>query len=269
MKRRLQQFICALAVLCLVAGFAPVQAQAYEKKGEYRIHTVSQNKWVTDAKETGDYINVYKIKVPAEGYIRVFMNDSHLTEHIHGNHMPDIALYDSYKIADENVYMTCAFRDETNWLAVKKGTYYLSPRYAGTKFRWNFQKKSSGSNYCMAKAETVKNGKNSVLYYGYGYEFSKWYKVKLTKKQKIKAFARPMECKLGKRRRRDPGPGLAMVIVDSKYKKVATSHVANYTEMTGLLNKGTYYIRLERLPEEPGTDEGYATRLISFTCKWQ
>ena len=44
MKKYLKQLICALAILCLVAGFAPAQAEAATIKGSYRIHTIKQKK---------------------------------------------------------------------------------------------------------------------------------------------------------------------------------------------------------------------------------
>ena len=37
MKKMLKRSICLLAVLCIIAGFGPMKAQAYEKKGEYKM----------------------------------------------------------------------------------------------------------------------------------------------------------------------------------------------------------------------------------------
>ena len=43
MKKALKNWVCLLTVLCLIAGFIPVNAQAYEKKGHYRIYNLARN----------------------------------------------------------------------------------------------------------------------------------------------------------------------------------------------------------------------------------
>lgn len=64
MKRLLKQSICLLAILCLFAGLVPVQAQAYEKKGKYKIHSMREDKWITSPKDdSDDYYHVYKFKI--------------------------------------------------------------------------------------------------------------------------------------------------------------------------------------------------------------
>ena len=40
MKKALKNWVCLLAVLCMIAGFIPVNAQAYEKKGHYESITL-------------------------------------------------------------------------------------------------------------------------------------------------------------------------------------------------------------------------------------
>ena len=40
MKKQLQRLICLLTVLCIIAGLGPAKAQAYEKKGQYKIHLI-------------------------------------------------------------------------------------------------------------------------------------------------------------------------------------------------------------------------------------
>ena len=61
MKKYLKQLICALAILGLVAGFAPAQAEAATIKGSYRIHTMKQRKWYTSA-FSEKYSDYYKFK---------------------------------------------------------------------------------------------------------------------------------------------------------------------------------------------------------------
>ena len=71
MKKALKNWVCLLAVLCMIAGFIPVNAQAYEKKGHYRIYNLAQSKWIKDPKTEGNITNVYRIRVPSDGYIKV------------------------------------------------------------------------------------------------------------------------------------------------------------------------------------------------------
>ena len=60
MKKALKNWVCLLAVLCMIAGFIPVNAQAYEKKGHYRIYNLAQSKWVSNPDNGKNITNVYK-----------------------------------------------------------------------------------------------------------------------------------------------------------------------------------------------------------------
>ena len=58
MKKQLQRLICLLTVLCIIAGLGPAKAQAYERKGQYKIHSIHEGKWVTEPKDDPDYIDL-------------------------------------------------------------------------------------------------------------------------------------------------------------------------------------------------------------------
>ena len=111
----------------------------------------------------------------------------------------------------------------------------------------------------MSRAETMTSGKTKRVYFAYSHEFTKWYKITLTKKHKIQVFARRME------RRASYanvfGPGFQITVVNSKGKKINTTKSSEYTQLTGLLPKGTYYIALKRLTPKTRR-EGYGDRLI-------
>ena len=99
MKKLLKQSICLLAVLCIIAGLGPARAQAYEKKGEYRIHSMSEGRWITEPKDNPDYIDVYKMRISSDGYIKVKVNNDKCT----GRHVnrASALLFTTYKVNAE------------------------------------------------------------------------------------------------------------------------------------------------------------------------
>lgn len=262
MKKTLKQFICALAVLCIIAGFVPVQAQAYVKKGDYKIHTLSEDKWVTAPEDDEKYTNVYKIKVPSDGYIKVKVN----IDKVKSRH-PNRAcarLFTTYKVNAEDApdYFIAGFYEGENCVALKKGTYYFCPIATSLKFKWEHHSKSHGSNYCMSKAKKVTSGNKYTACFQYGYEYPKWFKITLSKKQKIQVTAKRMES--SSRYGRIGGPGFDVLIVNNKGIPVSITNDGYETKLTGLLAKGTYYICIQRrIPADQ--DEYYGDRLISLT----
>jgi hypothetical protein len=78
MKKALTNSICLLIVLCMIAGFIPVNAQAYEKKGHYRIYNLAQSKWIEDPDNGNNIANVFKIRVPSDGYIKVSVSTKYI-----------------------------------------------------------------------------------------------------------------------------------------------------------------------------------------------
>ena len=116
-----------------------------------------------------------------------------------------------------------------------------------------------GSNDRMSRAETMTSGKTKRVYFAYGHEFKKWYKITLTKKQKIQVYARRMERKAYYAH--VFGPGFQTTIVNSKGEKINTSKLTDFSQLTGLLPKDTYYICLKRLTPKTRR-EGYGDRLI-------
>ena len=267
MKRVLKQSICLLAILCIIAGLAPMKAQAYEKKGQYRIHSLSRNTWKTYPEDGDNYISVYKFRISSDGYIKVNVNTDKCT----GRHTARAALrlFTSYKVNEDNSpdYFITSFYEGENYLALKAGTYYFDSSHSKLKFKYDFTSVSHGSNYCMQTAKKLTSGKNIKEVFAYGYEFTKWYKITLTRKQKIKTFVNRMECNsaaIG----RIYGPGLNQYILNSKGLKVKTTKLNPRQLITDTLPKGTYYICVTRaIPKDES--EYYGDRLFSFTVKKQ
>ena len=268
MKKILKQSICLLAVLCIIAGLAPMKAQAYEKKGEYRIHSMSEGRWTTNPEEDPDYYNVYKFKISSDGYIKVKVNNDKVTSRRPARAC--VRLFKSYKVGADNAeddYYIASFYTGEHYMAIKAGTYYFFATADYLKFKYEHTSVSHGSNYCMHKAKKVTSGKNYREVFAYGCEYTKWYKITLTKKQKIKTFAKRMES-TSSGHGKIYGPGITQYILNSKGLKVKTTQLNAHQLITGTLPKGTYYICLSRkIPTEE--DEYYGDRLISLTVKKQ
>jgi len=268
MKKALKNWVCLLTVLCLIAGFIPVNAQAYEKKGHYRIYNLAQSKSVTDPYNGRNITNVYKIRVPSDGYIKVSVTTKYIKNPSRGMlrnlYKIPVKLYTWYNVdsdfADDK-YFIANFTSGESYIALKKGTYYFHSCCHGLRFKWEHAAVSRGRNDRMSRAETMTSGKTKRVYFAYGHEFTKWYKITLTKKQKIQVYARRME-----RRAHYThvfGPGFQTTIVNSKGKRINTTNIREYLQLTGLLPKGTYYICLRRMTPKTRR-QGYGDRLISL-----
>lgn len=267
MKRVLKQSICLLAILCIIAGLAPMKAQAYEKKGDYRIHSMSENSWKTIPDDDTDYYDVYRFKINSDGYIKVKVNNDNVTTRRPSR--AAVRLYSTYKVGADNSedYFIASFYSGEHYLAIKAGTYYFYASADLLKFKYQHTEVSHGSNYCMHQAKKVSSGKNMREVFAYGREYTKWYKITLTKKQKIKTFVKRMEC-TSSGHGKVYGPGIDHYIVNSKGLKVKTTKLNAHQLITGKLPKGTYYICVTRnIPTDE--DEYYGDRLISLTVKKQ
>lgn len=264
MKKVLRNSICLLLAICMLAGFIPVHAQAYEKKGHYRIYNLPQNKWTQEPWEGDDFTNIHRIRVPSDGYIAVSVNSDKCTGK-HAHRVPAM-LYTTYNVDTDyaiDKYHIANFIPGTHYVALRKGTYYFYAAAYRLRFKWVFHAVKRGNNNRMSRAETMTSGKNIRVCFNYGTGFTKWYKIKLSKKQKIQVFAKRMESK--ERYGRIYGPGIQATVVNSKGKKVSTTKLNTNMQLTGRLSKGTYYIKLIRLPSEGDREVYYGDRLISFT----
>lgn len=247
MKKSLKQIICVFAILLIVAGLVPVNAEAASK-----TVTMKQKVWYTPK----DYTTTYKIEVPSSGYCRFYINKSKASKSDRKSiGRTGIRIWDSKM---EDIYYRC--KDETSYFAIPKGTYIVDSR-VDVKMKWDFQKVSSVNNYCRTKAVKKAAGKNTTELFDYGHEFAKWYKIELKKTKKIAVFAK-------ERDEYARGPELNVLILDSKGRLVLTSEMANFIVRTSdPMPKGTYYIRLERMPDGIDSSASHMTgsRVVSFT----
>lgn len=264
MKRICKRLLSMAMVLCLLACFAPLTAEA---KTQYHttVHTLKQKTWVTckGAQDSDKYeyeYHAYKMSVPAGGYVRVYINTNKSTSK---KSRPVLLkkIVQNKIIFDVDSVFTFGTSTTTYYLALEKGDYSFYGA-EGTKVRWDFQKMSHPNNYCKAKAAEQPSGENKVLFFDYGYEHAQWFKVTLSKPQKISAFIKSLD------RAFEPG----MMILDNRLRMVKTSKIENgnaITLRTSVLPKGTYYIRISRSDsyfedESDSLDDG---RIYSFTWK--
>ncbi|MBQ6636752.1 MAG: hypothetical protein IJH81_10395 [Lachnospiraceae bacterium] len=254
MKRYLKQLICALAILCLAAGFAPVQAEAATTiKGQYRLHTIEQKKWYT-YNYSEKYQDYYKFTVPSTGYIKLDQDTSKTTSHHNAPRLSIETNYTEGGIRTMNVY------DDTSYIALPKGTYYIYASHDKMRFKYQFVKQSRTSNYCMAKAEALKAGKNKMLVFDYGYEFTKWYKVDLTKSKRIRIWAAS----------KDGYGDFTPIVIDKDGEMYDVTFLYANKSQTEVLPKGTYYILLSRdlqanRRHHRNAKGYYVERTVSFT----
>lgn len=253
MKKHLKQLICAIAILCLVAGFAPAQTEAATIKGNIRIHTIQQKKWYT-VPESEKYTDYYKFKVTSPGYIKIWQDVSKVS---YRHTYPKLYVETDYSDKGEIIIRAT---ESTKCLALPKGTYYFSGSHSNMRFKYEFVKQARTSNYCMAKAETIAAGKNKTLVFHYGYEFTKWYKVKLTKSKRIRIWAAS----------NDGYGDFEPLVISSDGQKMDTSFLYANKCQTEVLPKGTYYILLSRDLEANRRHHRYAKgyyveRVVSYT----
>ncbi|HAL59138.1 MAG: hypothetical protein U0L10_06060 [Lachnospiraceae bacterium] len=264
MKKICRRLLSIVLVLCMLSCFAPLTAEAKDKY-HTTVHTLKQKTWVTvkGVQFPDNYeaeYHVYKMSVPAGGYVRLYINvnkavKAHLRPALYKKVVQNKIFFNTDRLIEFSQVTT------TNYVSLEKGDYYF---YAaeGTKVKWDFQKMPHPNNYCKAKAAVQPSGKNKVLYFDYGYEHAQWFKVTLSKEQRISAFINALDNAY------EPG----MLILNNKLRMVKTSRIENYgaiTLRTGLLPKGTYYIRVSRsdnyFEDESDTlDDG---RIYSFTWK--
>ena len=248
MKIPLKRLLCIILSLVMMAGVVPMKVNAYSFKEEYVITSLKQNTYVSkksdEARDWVIYRQLYKIKVPADGYIKIQSNNNLDSVHI-------FKKLDKNKGLDSNVgsYVGKDHRSigKTYYQALRKGTYYLHIE-GNHKIKWNLvnpKNYDQQKNYCRAKAMTLPKGKKKTVFFNYRYDFPRWYKITLTKKQRI-----TLNCTF-----LDEGE-FHYEIVDSRGLDVDDTYnsfyYANYyggkkpKDKTKVLPKGTYYLFIER-----------------------
>ena len=140
-------------------------------------------------------------------------------------------------------------------VVVDKGTYYL--RLSSGKCKYIFKAATTQTNYCADKAKKLKAKKTAKMFFTSKNNFSRWYKITLSKKQKIRIeFNHSRDVVLYNAK----GKAIDIHSSEPSYslgygRKYATSKKQP---------KGTYYIRV--LSESPTYGGYYFGDYV--TCKW-
>lgn len=134
----------------------------------------------------------------------------------------------------------------SNILPLSKGTYYLNCDEDETVFGYTYTKVSFTANYCRKKAALLKKGATVSICQTPKRNYSRWYKIRLTKKQSI-SF--------------NSSAGNLIRIYNSKLKSLDIEHAGSQSTRyftQEKLPKGTYYIFVERAyPGSYSSYEGY------------
>ena len=262
-QNRAKHFLIIAVAVLVMAGFVPVRAKAETYKEEVKIIELKQNTTLSSKgydtyyPDTDTYVHtsiVYKITVPANGYIKLNVS----------NKSAWIQIYKKINKEWEYFSWDNEVADSTGkklyYYVLPKGTYYI-PGNDDTSFKWSFTKVARKTNYCRAKAQSISAGKTYTLISQYEYEHYRWYKVKLTSKKKLY-----IKCKGLDREGTDVGADVAVYDSNRIWKKTKLSGVTFRT--TAKLPKGTYYIRL-RVGDDVTDENYYSGRLcqLSWSAK--
>ena len=238
-QNRVKRILCIVMTVLFMAGIVPVHAKAEDVLKIINLNqntTISAGNSETYYPDTGKTVytyNVYRITVPANGYIKIYSS----------NKSADIVITETMRSAadissGDPVEAAYLSGKKQYFCVLPKGTFYIRLWDTGSKtnLRWTFTKVANKANYCRPKALSISKGKTYTAISYYGKEHDRWYKVKLTSKRALYIKCKSID---------GDGVGADIAVYDARgiKKKVKLS---NITYRTAKLPKGTYYIRLRK-----------------------
>lgn len=143
----------------------------------------------------------------------------------------------------------------TGRFAMEPGTYYVSFSDVA-KAKLTLLTSPNKANYCKAKAISLASGKVATVVQTPDIDYSRWYKISLTKAQTLKISANTY-------------PNVYVYT-----KSGAKVNLGNYTTTTGYLTstsklaKGTYYICIRANNYVASTNTAYDKKGDYLTFKW-
>lgn len=268
MRKKCQIFLL-LALFCILC-IIPKAVSAAEK--EYNLN---KKKAVTisagDSYGSSGNSTWLKYKPAADGYLTLKMSDpANATTHANGY----IALYNQTKgtaLSSKSIFYNTEYSKNAYWhtftFGLQKGqTYYLRIRGENAvKITRKFTKTNDKSGATQEAALGLKKNKAKKGLIPAGVSNADWYKITLSKKQKIKIYYNV----------RVSGTGGCFKISVYSNKKLLTSRNIYYTskesrytlcnedrttKKTTGMDAGTYYIKIER---SNSASSGY------YKIKWQ
>lgn len=117
-----KRLVCVVLAVVLLGGFVSLKTEAAGIRYTYKIITLKQNRYVTakDYYWTGDTKTqyLYKITIPANGYITIQTNDSSNSFRIQKTYKKNKSLFDTDSLGYCDGY-------KTNYMVLPKGVYYI------------------------------------------------------------------------------------------------------------------------------------------------
>ncbi len=223
---------------------------AYKNAGTLQLKTWSALKQMTsDNKAVGatQTYHVFKLTVPSDGYLKIEQKPKDTpwtTAKIYSN----IYVYKKFPkngsspIGDQ-LYDTAFASEESRYVPVLKGTYYISSSDAATIRITHTKAQVRNDNYCRALAKTIKSKQKVTIVDLEGYETDRWYKINLTKDKKITITLKTLgihqttqgdNLNRGDFRLYNSGKTIQKITPKGDYKTFTTEK----------LPKGTYYLRI-------------------------
>lgn len=188
----------------------------------------------------------YKISVPGEGYITLTAKSSLNPAEEYSYASMDCELLNSKKeyvtdySSDSILYSyTNGHSTDSKKIPVSKGTYYVRIRSVGStygatnQFMYTFTSVKQPTNYCIAKATTLKASKKATVYQTPKYNFDRWFKITLSKNKRITITQTGLSCDFD--------------LYNADGKKVELEYQSRTSKSKIKLASGTYYIRCEAI----------------------
>lgn len=254
MKKYLRSILFSVAILTAFCGMSVFAAD--------RTVSLANNTWYSQTEGPADMSysdsTYFKIQVKKTGYLKIQGNGYYSDGSVSSMYFKFLnskkkVLNDSEGCSSYNGY--------TSHFAVKKGTYYVAVRGTGAyRLRYSFSAVSEKSGSKQKKAVKIKKGKTikGLVLYGESNTKCDWYKIVLTKKQKL-TFT------FGAR-----ATGYIRFQIVPASKKVRLYNASGYLrdetntyQTKDKLPKGTYYVKILKGASAGKTDSGL------YTIKWK
>lgn len=258
LKHLWKQTICFVLISIICITILPASVQAAEQKGISSINikyayksagtlTADTTTKIKSRVFNNDFDNpkytyyCYKISIPENGYIK-------LTAWLGEASYADVCFLPAPKkcntslYASQNALVSVDYNSrsggtkQAKYLSLNKGTYYLCTD-ASIKIKYSFYKSTSTTNYCKAKASSLAAEKNKIICFNKGYEYDRWYKIKLTSKKaisitwKILGYSNSLYY-------------TSFTLYDSKGKEISCPQLDGDVYRTAKQPIGVYYIRI-------------------------
>ena len=177
--KQIKKIFCLIMTIAFVFTFAcPVPT------ADAATMSINEGEWTYANSENG----YYKVTVSGEGYITITSKTDEAVSTYY-----EILNSKKHEFLDYNFLDDGFYTSKTIKVAVSKGTYYL--HYLGGEgnemacIKYTFTPIKQPTNYCKAKAISLKSGTKKTMYQTPKYGFVRYFKIKVSSKKKITVYA--------------------------------------------------------------------------------